>query len=143
MCGRDGAARCVAPVRAMPEKFSHVDEVLTVGEGQFAPVSAEVWGYEVSGLKVVQSWLAGRMLQRRGRTSSPLDALRPEAWSEALTAELLELLWVLERSLVLHRGQAEIFGQIVGGEVVSANELRAPSAEERAEPRTRCEPSSR
>lgn len=140
---RDGSARCVAPVRAMPEKFSYAGEVLTVGEGKFAPVSAEVWGYEVSGLKVVQSWLAGRMLQRRGRTSSPLDALRPEAWSEALTQELLELLWVLEHSRVLHRAQAEIFGQIVGGVVVSASDLPAPSAEERAEPRTRCEPSSR
>ncbi|MCY1009152.1 hypothetical protein OV079_27025 [Nannocystis pusilla] len=132
---REGSARCVAPVRAMPEKFSYVDEVLTVGDGIFAPVSAEVWGYEVSGLKVVQSWLAGRMLQRSGRTSSPLDALRPGAWSEVLTQELLELLWVLERSLVLHRAQALLLAEIVGGELVSGNALPAPSEEERLEPR--------
>lgn len=132
---REGSARCVVPVRAMPGKFSYVDEVLTVGDGIFAPVSAEAWGYEVSGLKVVQSWLAGRMLQRRGRTSSPLDALRPDAWSEALTQELLELLWVLERSLVLHRAQALLLAEIVGGELVSGNALPAPSEEERLEPR--------
>ncbi|WP_434419003.1 type ISP restriction/modification enzyme [Nannocystis pusilla] len=133
---RDGAARCMAPVRAMPEKFSYADEVLTVGEGAFAPVSAAVWAYEVSGLKVVQSWLAGRMLQRSGRTSSPLDALRPDLWSEALTQELLELLWVLERSLVLHRAQAQLLAEIVAGGVVSASELPAPTEAERCEPRT-------
>ncbi|WAS95896.1 type ISP restriction/modification enzyme [Nannocystis punicea] len=133
--GRSGVARCVAPVREMPEKFSYAGEVLTVGGGKFAPVSAEVWSYEVSGLKVVQSWLAGRMLRPRGRTSSPLDAIRPEAWSEARTQELLELLWVLERSLELHRAQGEVFAEIVAGAAVSANELPAPTAEERTEPR--------
>ncbi|WP_170135620.1 type ISP restriction/modification enzyme [Nannocystis exedens] len=133
---RDGSARCVTPVGAMPEKFSYADEVLTVGDGRFAPVSPAVWGYEVSGLKIVPSWLSGRMLQPRGRTSSPLDALRPSAWSEALTQELLELLWVVERSLALHRVQADIFGQIVAGELVSGSELPAPAEEERAEPRT-------
>ncbi|MDC0721044.1 type ISP restriction/modification enzyme [Nannocystis bainbridge] len=130
-----GAARCVAPVREVPAKSSWTAGVLSVGSGRFAPVAAEIWGYEVSGLKVVSSWLAGRMLEPRGRTSSPLDAVRPIVWSEAMTQELLELLWVLERSWELHRVQAEIFAQIVAGEKVPASELPTPTASERSEPR--------
>ncbi|MDC0675879.1 type ISP restriction/modification enzyme [Nannocystis radixulma] len=131
----EGRARCVVPVSEQPRTFEYAGGVITVGAGRFAPVAPDVWGYEVSGLKVVQSWLAGRMLQPRGRTSSPLDALRPEGWTETLTQELLELLWVLERSLALHEVQAEVFAQIVAGELVAASALPSPTPEEMREPK--------
>lgn len=123
-----GAARCVVavPLEEYPRRFAHRDGVLEVGEGRFGPVAAEVWGYEVSGLKVLSSWLGGRMLQPRGRTSSPLDALRPVAWTEALSQELLEVLWALERSLELHRRQGEVFSEIVAGAVIGADSLPRP-----------------
>ena len=76
----------------MPRAFGYEGGSIVVGSGRFGPVPPAVWEYEVSGLKVVPSWHAGRMLQPSGRTSSPLDALRPEAWTETLTQELLELL---------------------------------------------------
>lgn len=115
-----GAARCVeaVPEDAYPERFEWAAEVLRVGGGRFAPVSAEVWGYEVSGLKVVASWLGFRMRAPRGRRSSPLDALRPARWTEEMTRELLELLWVIEGSRTIHREQAALFAEIITGELV-------------------------
>lgn len=115
-----GAARCAraVPEDAYPERFEWAAEVLRVGDGRFAPVSAEVWGYEVSGLKVVASWLGFRMRAPRGRRSSPLDALRPARWTEEMTRELLELLWVIEGSLALHREQAPLLAEIVAGPLV-------------------------
>ena len=83
-----GAAKCEKGVPGdlenYPDKFSYSDvkEILRVGEGEFAPVPPEVYEFEVSGLKVVQSWLKYRMKRGGGRKSSPLDDIRPERWDE-------------------------------------------------------------
>ena len=62
-----------------PETFTYNDETATlhVGAGEFAPVAPDVYAFEVSGLKVVQSWLKYRMKKGAGRKSSPLDDIRP------------------------------------------------------------------
>ena len=58
-----GAARCTVAVPGdadgYPETFAYNDETATlhVGAGEFAPVAPELFAFEVSGLKVVQSWL--------------------------------------------------------------------------------------
>jgi hypothetical protein len=67
-----------------------------IGDGIFGAVPEEVWEFEVSGLKVVQSWLAYRMKKRAGKKSSPLDDIRPERWTPRMTDELLEMLWVVQ-----------------------------------------------
>ena len=84
-----------------PEAFDYNDvtETLCVGEGEFAPVAPEVYEFEVSGLKVVQSWLKYRMKKGAGRKSSLLDHIRPARWTSQFTTELLELLWVLEATV--------------------------------------------
>ena len=66
-------------VEGMPEDFDYDAEsrTLTVGTGAFSPVSREVWDFEVSGLRVLRSWLGYRMKNRKGRKSSPLDDIRP------------------------------------------------------------------
>ena len=97
-CGRvpSGAARCTEEVSGdidgYPDTFdySEATRTLHVGEGAFAPVAPEVYEFEVSGLKVVRSWLKYRMRERAGRKSSPLDYLRPERWTSVFTTELLE-----------------------------------------------------
>ncbi len=74
-----GEADCVKPVPSSaadyPESFSYNEETQTlyVGKGKFAPVSPDVYEFEVSGLKVVKSWLGNRMKEPDGRRSSPLD----------------------------------------------------------------------
>ena len=63
----------------MPNDFAYDPEsqTLTVGTGAFAPVSQEAWNFEVSGLRVLRSWLGYRMKTRKGKKSSPLDDIRP------------------------------------------------------------------
>ena len=69
---------------------------LRIGEGEIAPISAEVMELRVSGLPILKSWLGHRMRAGAGRRSSPLDRIRPERWSEAMSEELLALIWSLE-----------------------------------------------
>jgi hypothetical protein len=78
-----------------PEKYAYEAQEILVGDGRFGPVTSDVWEFEVSGLKVVQSWLGYRMKKRAGKKSSPLDEIRPDHWTARMSDELLELLWVL------------------------------------------------
>jgi hypothetical protein len=98
-----------------------------VGDGRIGPVSNEVWEFEVSGLKVVQSWLAYRMKKRAGKKSSRLDDIRPERWTPGMTDELLEMLWVLEATLAMEPELSGLLDKIVAGDCFKAGELPTPS----------------
>ena len=123
-----GAARCTKAVSLdqYPTDYSYDPEtrVLRVGNGEFLPVNPDVWGYSVSGLKVVQSWLGRRRSNRSGRKSSPLDEIKPERW--IFTEELLELLWVLEATLRLQAKGANLFQRVCSSAVLSKEELPTP-----------------
>jgi len=108
---------------------------LHVGEGVIEHVDPRLWAYEVSGLRVVRSWLGYRMRERSGRSSSPLDEIRPESWTWEMTKELLELLWVLEGVIALEPAQAELLDEIVAGELFLTDELPTPTEAERKAPR--------
>jgi hypothetical protein len=124
-----GKARCTKPVPGdaanYPERYeyNHLTETLRVGDGEFAPVVPDVYEFEVSGLKVVQSWLKYRMKIGGGKKSSPLDDIRPERWTGDFTTELLELLWVLEATLEQYPTQARLLSAVVRGPCFRADEL--------------------
>ena len=124
-----GAARNTVGVplteEGYPESFRYdaAGTTLHVGEGQFAPVDPEVYEFQVSGLKVVQSWLRYRMKKGAGKKSSPLDDIRPNAWPTAFTRELLELLWVLEATVAGYPEQAELLSAVTSGECFTAKEM--------------------
>ncbi len=124
-----GAARCLkavpSDIEGYPEAFDYNDvtETLRVGEGEFAPVAPEVYEFEVSGLKVVQSWLKYRMKKGAGRKLSPLDHIRPAHWTSQFTTELLELLWVLEATVAGYSEQESLLEAIVSGDCFQADEL--------------------
>ena len=124
-----GLARCTKGVPLdeddYPEAFSHdaAARTLRVGDGEFAPVAADVYEFEVSGLKAVQSWLRYRMKRGAGRQSSPLNDVRPSRWPPAFTAELLELLWVVEGTLALYPEQARLLARVVAGPCLPATAL--------------------
>ena len=124
---------------AYPNDFSYDPQTKTlhVGAGAFAPVSPEVWGFSVSGLSVVKSWLGYRMRERAGRSSSELDKIRPERWTVEFTRELLELLWVLEATVAAWPELAEKLAAVVSGEVFSASDLPEPTDAERKAPEVR------
>ncbi len=123
-----------------PERY-HYDpdtQTLFVGSGEFAPVSPEVYDLEVSGLKVVQSWLGYRMRVRSGRKSSPLDDIGPERWTAELTRELLTLLWILEATLDTYPAQADLLERIRAAPLFTADEMPAvPQAMRKAPERPR------
>ena len=126
-----GKARCVKSVPGEagghPEKCEYNDatQTLHVGDGEFAPVAPEVYEFEVSGLKVVQSWLGYRMKRPKGRKSSPLDQITPDRWPSEFTTELLELLWVLEATVAQYPAQAKLLSAVVKGPCFKADELPA------------------
>jgi len=101
-------------VAGYPEKYEYNDatKTLYVGRGEFAPVAPEVYNFEVSGLKVVQSWLGYRMKRPKGKKSSPLDEIRPEKWTGQFTTELLELLWILEATIAEYPTQARLLAAV-------------------------------
>ena len=108
-----------------------------MGQGVFSPVSPEVYDFEVSGLKVVQSWLSYRMKRRSGRKSSPLDDVRPHCWTAEYTAELLRLLWILEATLAEYPKQKELLDEILDGELFAAADLPDVPEEVRKAPKSR------
>ena len=135
-----GAAKCLKAVPGdpdgYPESFDYhaATWTLRVGAGEFAPVSPEVFAYEVSGLKVAQSWLKYRMKKGAGKKSSPLDDLRPERWTSQFTTELLELLWVLEATVAGYPEQAQLLEEVIAGPCFAAAELPPVPAKTRKPP---------
>ena len=138
-----GAARCTKAVPGDEEgcpsafRYDGATRTLHVGEGEYAPVAPEVYGFEVSGLKVVQSWLRYRMRNGAGRASSPLDGIRPGRWTSLFTTELLELLWVLEATVEGWPEQERLLEAVLGGGCLRAGELPPVPEEMRKAPRAR------
>jgi hypothetical protein len=128
-------ARQKKAVRGYPESFAYdlTSQELTVGTGRFGPVSKEVWAFEVSGLKVLQSWLGYRMATRKGRKSSPLDDIRPERWT--FTDELLRVIAILQRTVDLTPRASELLAAVVSGPLIDAASLPTPTDAERKPPR--------
>jgi hypothetical protein len=126
-----------------PENYSYdpAEKTLKVGEGEIRPVQPEVYNYSVSGLEVVKSWLGYRRKNPRGRSSSPLDDIRPETWTGDMTRELLQLLWVLEATAEKEPELAALLEEIIAAEVFTADQLPNPTNEERKPPRPQTEAS--
>ena len=124
-----GTARNTVAVPGAPDqypesfRFDAQANQLIVGSGVFEPVSPAVFDFEVSGLKVVQSWLRYRMRAGKGRTSSQLDDIRPTAWTHQFTTELLELLWVLEATVSGYPRQQLLLEAILAGQLFDAASL--------------------
>ena len=109
----------------LPDKFSYDDvtRVIHVGDGVFGPVSQAVWDFEVSGLKVVQSWLGYRMKNRKGKKSSPLDDITPKAWTSDYTTELLRLLNLLTRTVELQPAQVAVLDSVLASPLLDSSSL--------------------
>lgn len=135
-----GAAKCTKAVPGHPDgypdafHYNDTKRTLHVGDGAFRPVAPEVFAFEVSGLKVVQSWLKYRMKKGAGKKSSPLDDIRPERWTSQFTTELLELLWVLEATVEGYPEQAKLLDVVVKAPCFRANEFPSVPEEMRKPP---------
>jgi len=132
-----GSARVTRPIPPEPPlSWSHDPHLglLHVGDGTLASVPTAVMHFTVSGLRVVRSWLDHRVGRGAGRTSSPLDHIRPERWTDALTTELLQLLAVLEWTLETAPDRAAWLARVVDGPLLQASDLPHPTPAARRPP---------
>ena len=111
----------------MPDEISYDPDtrVLTVGEGQIAPVAPEVWEYQISGMRAVRKWFGYRRRTRpvaRGE-QSPLDDIRPDAWPVEYTTDLLELLHVLTLVTELETEQAQLLDDVMAAGRITVADL--------------------
>ncbi len=122
-------------IAGRPPTFGHDDTVdeLVVGGGRVGPVSREVFEFEVSGLKVLQSWLGNRMAAGKGKKSSPLDDIRYEEWT--FTDELLKVISILQHTVDVTPNAQDLLRRVVAGEVFLASELPTPTEAERKAPK--------
>ena len=120
-----------------PEEYGYDEETKTlrVGAGELGPVEPAVWDFEVSGFKVVQSWLGYRMKDRKGKKTSPLDKIHPERWTSEFTDELLRLLSIIERTLAMGEELNALLSAVVKGKLLLATELWAVPVGMRSAPK--------
>lgn len=128
-------ARELEPITGRPESFSFDARrnELIVGNGRVGPVSQEVYDFEVSSFKVLQTWLGNRSATGRGRTSSPLDAIRYEEWE--FTDELLLVISILQHTVDVTPQAQDLLDKVLVGDVFLASELPQPTDAERRAPR--------
>jgi hypothetical protein len=109
----------------MPESlfYDEVNLTLCVGTGTIAPVSREVWQYEVSGRRIIERWFSYRKKSPNVRRGSPLDDISPSQWSPQYTTELLELINVLGRCVALYPTQENLLGRIVSSQTMTTGDL--------------------
>ncbi|WP_302852228.1 type ISP restriction/modification enzyme, partial [Streptomyces sp. TRM64462] len=92
--GRRPYVRAALPPHPGTLTYDADDEALHVGAGRIAPVPAEAWEFHVSGVRVLPLWFERRTPAAPSEPGT-LDAIRPSAWPQEWTSELLELITVL------------------------------------------------
>jgi hypothetical protein len=130
-----GQAAVKKPIAGRPDSFVYdvSTRELRIGTGAVSGVSPEVWAFEVSGLKVLQSWLDNRSALGSGRTSSPLDAVRYDEWE--FTDELLLVLAILQHTVDVTPTAQALLDKVLAGDIFLASELPQPTAAEKSAPR--------
>jgi hypothetical protein len=111
----------------MPDEidFNPATSTLHVGQGRISGVTPAMWDYETSGYKLIRRWFARRKREPEGRRSSPLDDIVAPTWDSDRTAELVDLLHVIALLIELEPHQAAAFEQVVGGPLITVEDLVA------------------
>ena len=128
-----GQALCTEGVTEYPTTATHdpANEILHVADGQFGPVTQEMWNYQVSGYLVLQRWLEHRQLKRPKpltrdkRPPSPLNRMRPQQWE--FSDDLVELIWVLEQTLERQPRGTDLLDRICQTELITEGDLPKPA----------------
>ncbi|MGK5501020.1 type ISP restriction/modification enzyme, partial [Streptomyces sp. URMC 125] len=121
--GRRPYVRAALPARPAPGwlRYDAQEECLWVGEGRVAPVERGAWEFRAGGVRVVEEWFGRRTAPAPPGT---LEAVRPGAWPQEWTSDLLELITVLTLLDRLRGPRAELAGRVAQGPRVGAAELR-------------------
>ncbi|MEL5954396.1 type ISP restriction/modification enzyme [Streptomyces sp. CLV115] len=95
-------------------------ETLMVGTGRISPVPPGAWEFRVGGVRMLELWF-GRRSAAGARDMDGLEAVRPHAWPQEWTSQLLELITLLALLDAL-RPRRE---GLADGPGITAAELRA------------------
>ncbi len=101
--GRRPYVRAPLPARPVSLRYDRDEESLYLDGGRISPVPPEAWDFEAGGLRVLEQWFAARTDAAEPGT---LAAIRPAAWPQTWTSELLELITVLALLAEVRRSQA-------------------------------------
>ncbi|QTD97579.1 type ISP restriction/modification enzyme [Streptomyces cyanogenus] len=128
--GRRPYVRAPLPSRPAGLHYDRDEETLHLDEGRISPVPPAAWDYEVAGTRVLESWLAVRTAPAEPGT---LTAIRPAAWPQTWTSELLELITVLALLAEVRplRAGLEMRSPVTAAELRQAGVLPAPEASRR------------
>jgi len=116
----------LTPITTMPETMTYdpVRAVVALGDGEFGPVTPEVWDYAVGGKNVLKSWFNYRKKVPGGKKTSPLDYLHVDVWDPDWTTEFIDLLTVLTRLVELEPAQADVLERILAARLLTMDALR-------------------
>jgi hypothetical protein len=120
--GRRPYVRAAVPDRPVTMVYDTEDEALLLDGGRIAPVPAEAWDFRVGGVRVLEDWFARRTAEA---AAGSLEALRPAAWPQEWTSELLELITVLALLGQLDGARGELGAEI---DRTGWHDLRIPPA---------------
>ncbi|MEI5010250.1 type ISP restriction/modification enzyme [Streptomyces sp. PmtA] len=120
--GRRPYVRAAVPARPVSMVYDAEEQVLLLDGGRIAPVPAEAWDFRVGGVRVLEDWFARRTAEPAAGT---LEALRPSAWPQEWTSELLELITVLALLGQLEGAREELAEEIAR---TGWHDLRVPPA---------------
>jgi hypothetical protein len=124
--GRRPYVRAPLPDRPGTLRYDPGEEALYLDEGRISPVPTEAWEFEVAGVRVLESWFAARTGPAEPGT---LAAIRPAAWPQGWTSELLELITVLALLAELRGSRAGLrpVPAVTAGELRRAGVLPVPA----------------
>ncbi|MCX4449991.1 type ISP restriction/modification enzyme [Streptomyces sp. NPDC087866] len=125
--GQRPYVRAAVPPDPAPLSYDAEERVLGLGTGRVSPVPAGAWEFRVSGVRVLELWFERRTAAPGGAAPGPagLEAVRPRAWLQEWTSELLELITLLALLAELRPRQEELADALAAGPDTGAEELRA------------------
>jgi hypothetical protein len=118
---------------SMPDEIEY-DEPrrrLKIGQGFIDNVPPAVWGYEVSGKRVLTQWFSYRRKNRERpiigdrRPPSKLGDIQPDHWLAEYTTELLNVLHVLALLVEMEPAQSQLLEAICEGATLDFGRSRS------------------
>ncbi|MGW2048158.1 type ISP restriction/modification enzyme [Streptomyces sp. NPDC001858] len=127
--GRRPYVRAPLPARPLTLLYDRDEETLHLDEGRVSPVPPEAWDFGTGpGGRVLEQWFAARTAEHA--EPGTLAAIRPTAWRQPWTSELLELITVLALLAEVGAQQAElkVTDPVTAAELRAAGVLPVPEA---------------
>ena len=125
LAGDPRRPQSLTAVTGMPETLDYDADrqILKLGDGEWGPVTPEVWAYSVGGKNILKSWFNYRQAVPGGKKTSPLDYVHVDTWPAEWTTELIDLLTVLTRLVDLEADQAKLLDDVLAGDVLTMEAL--------------------